>query len=561
MYKYSTTAVFALIALLFFTFPVSAFSEDYNDKCFVHLDKSFYVNGEVIWYKVYLPRQVENKPVALKAFLQDEAGNTVDYIFLKTEGKTYTSGYYKIPFDCSPGVYHLLITAMDDTFLEAVVLADIEIPIYNDQEIPPSAVTENTPKESGAKSVFEDLKVVVELENNSLKPRDEAKINIRVTDANGQPVQANLSVAVTDWKLSGTEVMDRPSLNAGNSVFPNTFYSLRSSVYTKARLVNEEGSPLQANVLGTFSPKENQMLYTKTNQEGIIFLELPEFYGSKSIQYLGYENEYEEISIAPIPDPVAKGSKSLHYSPEIIEYLNYSRQRKKIYQMFTALEFQLDPEIPNLEGQVFEPDYSLNIQEYERFDNMAAFFREILTPLRFREVTDSIFIARMYNPRMKRVNNYFPGKPLFIIDGKLTRNGDFIAKMKLDHVQRVDIFYEPAKLKKMLNVFGNNGMVQIITDLPEVSIPSNDNEDIVHINGYQAPLTFPAFTSEEFEGNSYRPFFRPQLYWNPQVETNGSGQASCSFFQSDDLSTFRIEVVAQAKDGTIGRGQVLYSTK
>ena len=26
-----------------------------NDNCIIHLNKSFYVSGEIVWYKIYLP--------------------------------------------------------------------------------------------------------------------------------------------------------------------------------------------------------------------------------------------------------------------------------------------------------------------------------------------------------------------------------------------------------------------------------------------------------------------------------------------------------------------------
>lgn len=527
-----------------------------NDKCVVHLDKSFYINGEVIWYKVYLPDIVRNRSVALKIAITNESGRVIDYSFLKTGGKTYASGYYKIPFDIVPGVYHLFVLGTDEVNRIPVALADIPVPIYSDERIPASVDEGEQTVAEAVASPANELRVEVELENENVRSREEVRVRVKVTDANGQPVRANLSLAATDWELAGAAALNLPTVQAGKVSYPGTFYNLSGSLYTRYRLVNNVGEPLQANVLGAFSSEDNEMFYTKTNPEGVIFLQLPDFHGRKPLQFVGYENEYEQIAIAPIEEITEQKVTSLVYTPGIVEYLNYSRQRKKIFQMYTTLEFLLDPEMPAREPKTLEEDFGINMQEYERFENLASFFREVLTPLRFREVTDTSYAARMYNPRMKRVNNYFPGKPLFIIDGKITRDGDFVAKMTQDYIQRIDIFYEPAKLRQYFNVFGNNGVTRITTDLPDIDLPAEDEEDIVEIRGLQPNTAFPAFDPSQV--NAYQPMFRPQLYWNPDVETDANGEATFTYYQSDDKSTFRIEVVAQGAEGAIGLGRVEY---
>jgi hypothetical protein len=529
-----------------------------DDRCIVHLDKSFYINGEVIWYKIYLPEIVKNRSVALKVVLTNGAGEAQDYSFIKTGGEMHAEGYYKIPFDITPGVYHLFFQGLDDVNRVPVTLAEVPIPIYSDEQIP-AAAAESTVPSGGTANVANELKVEVSLDNGSVRNREEARVQVKVTDGAGRPVQAGLSVAVTDWDLAGSEVMNLPNLQAGGMAFPSALYNLIGSVYTRSRLVSELGDPLQANVLGAYSPKENKMYYTKTNAQGEIFLEFPDFYGSRPVQFIGYDREYEHISLAPAAGPSVEKPESLVYTPGIIDYLNHSRQRKKIFQMYKSLEFSLDPEIPEQQAPLLESDLTMEVQKYQRFENLAVFFREILTPLRFRAVNDTTFAARMYNPRNNWVDNYFPGKPLFIVDGKATRNGDYIAKIPTDHIQTVEIIFEPAKLRRYFNVFGNNGVSIITTNLPEVYLPKEDEEDILRINGLQPKVAFPTFEPEQ--AGRHRPFFRPQLYWHPTLSTNGNGECNFSYLQSDDRSTFRIQVVAQGADGKIGTGQLIYEVK
>lgn len=559
MYKFIVCLFLAVVLAL----PqASADNLSASNQCLVHLDKSFYLNGEIIWYKIYLPNIVEGRSTMLKVILANESGKTVDYSFLKTEGKTSVSGYYKIPFDCEPGMYSFVVAGIDEATLLPVKLSEFPLPIYNDEEVPKTvSKTEMQNFDNVPQLIVNELKVSVELEQQTIRNRDEVRVRVKVTDEDGRPVVANLSAAVTDWGLCGPETSSLPSLKSGKNLPPPTFYNLKGSMYTKSRLVSELGEPLQANVLGVYYPGNDKMFYTKTDAEGLIFLEIPDFHGSETIQYVGYDNEYEHVKIKPVEELQFAKQSALTYSPGIIEYLNYSRQRKKIFQMYKALEFNLNPEIPAQEAQVLKPNLSINVQEYERFENMATFFTELLTPLRFRIVADTNFVARMYNPRMKRIDKYFPGKPLFIIDGKITRNGNFVGKLKPDYVETVELFYEPTELRRHFNVFGNNGVVRITTSLPELIIPPDEEEDIFDINGLQPLSDFPVFDPAQIGNNRHRPFFRPQLYWNPNLETDGNGEIVFSYFQSDDLSTFRIEVVGQDKEGAIGFGQAVYEVE
>lgn len=556
MYRNILSLVF--FAVLFSTGTVKASVSAVEDQCIVHLDKSFYINGEVIWYKIYLPEIVKSRSVALKVVLVNGAGEVQDYSFIKTEGELHTHGYYKIPFDIDPGVYHLFFQGLDNVNRVPVTLAEVPVPIYSDEQIPTEAQSEAAPVGAGV-DVVNELQVEVSIGDGPIRNREEVRVQVKVTDSAGRPVQTNLSIAVTDWALAGHEVSNRANVSSGDPVSASALYNLQGSVYTRSLLVSETGDPLQANVLGAYSPKENKMYYTKTNAKGEIFLEFPDFYGSRPVQFIGYDREYEYISLAPVSGPSVEKPESLVYTTGIIDYLNHSRQRKKIFQMYKSLEFSLDPEIPEQTAQSLTSDLTMEVQKYQRFDNLAVFFREILTPLRFRAVNDTIFTARMYNPRNNWVDNYFPGKPLFIIDGKVTRDGDYIAKIPTDHVQRVDIIFEPAKLRSYFNVFGNNGVSIIRTNLPEVYLPEEDEEDILRINGLQPIVDFPAF--DPVQVDKHRPFFRPQLYWNPSVSTDENGQGTFSYVQSDDRSTFRIQVVAQGADGKIGTGQLVYEVK
>ena len=53
---------------------------------------------------------------------------------------------------------------------------------------------------------------------------------------------------------------------------------------------------------------------------------------------------------------------------------------------------------------------------------------------------------------------------------------------------------------------------------------------------------------------SAAPDFRPVEYWNPVVQTNEKGEAEVTFFTSDEISIFNIDVQGVSSDGKPGIG-------
>jgi alpha-2-macroglobulin-like protein len=61
--------------------------------------------------------------------------------------------------------------------------------------------------------------------------------------------------------------------------------------------------------------------------------------------------------------------------------------------------------------------------------------------------------------------------------------------------------------------------------------------------------------------NTVRNDFRSTIYWNPTVRTNAKGIAELEFYNSDDLSQFRVTIEGFANNGGIGRAEYKYFTQ
>ncbi|MBK7870522.1 MAG: hypothetical protein IPJ74_07500 [Saprospiraceae bacterium] len=371
--------------------------------------------------------------------------------------------------------------------------------------------------------------------------------NIIVKDKNGKPMKANLSVAVSDWALTGSEVLNQATVQEG---YPLGTTAFDDHIYSRTKLAAEK---LNENLIGIYAAQDWQMFYASPDKEGTFFIAMPHFYGDKTIQFLGYPNP--DINIQ-LEEPIKSApAVPLVYTEGILKYLQLSQQRKKIFQLYKTLETNLNNEKADEEIEPIQPDRTIRTEEYESFEDIATFIREISSPVAFTlDRKKNLYSARMYNPAAQ---TFYPNDPMFIIDGKVTRNADFAARLKLNQIEQIDLYYNFDKLFENFLVIGSSGVISITTK-SGVLIPEEEEKDIFKINGLQYPAAFPEFRPEQVNNNAHQPFFRPQLFWNPSVETNEQGQARLQFFQSDDISTFRIEIVAQSEDGTIGVGKKEY---
>ncbi len=522
---------------------------------YIHLDKSFYVNGEVIWYQLTMPEDAQHQAAAIKVVLSNKAGETLFYTFLKNREGGQVSGYYKIPFDLPADMYRINFLATEAISGKRINLAYADLPIYNDSE----QITEASGRTGGSATGAappNDLNVEIRFSADTLRSRNEMQTSILVTDASGQAVEAAVSMAVCDQELTALGGPQSATIIPGLSV-PIT-RKLDTSITVKARLTDYNGQPLTANVLGVLAPRQKRISYTRTSAPGEVNLRLPDFYAQQPIQFLGFPDEEDNIQVELLKDEQIAAAGNLVYTPEILEYLELSRKRKKIFQLYTDLEFNLQPEIPNIAPQTLKPERTVNIKDYESFDNVYLFFKEILTPLVFREVSDEVMEAKVFTDKGNRVYEMLSGDPLFIIDGQATRDGNYVAHMKTDMLETVSIFTDRSELRQQFNVLGRSGVVIIETSSTDITVPDSDADDIKLVNGLQAPVEFPAYAPEQFQSDRHRPFFRPQLYWNPDLKTNASGQLSTSFYQSDATGKFQLRVMVKDKLGRVGYAEKTY---
>jgi len=511
------------------------------------------------------------KPLALVYMMV--GGEWVHSSFIRTKGKTYVTGFFKIPFEAKTGVYYMAVTGTNSVSKKKETLACAQIPIYNDFETAPTERDgdkgEDTMSVSQVPLLCESpLKVKVVTDKSKYRQGEEVGTTIVVTDNLGNPVRANLSVSVVDWRLVKSGDDSGKILFMGNLLSAVQLGLLDSTIRIRGR-VTIENRLANGQVLDAYSQSENKGYYTITDEKGEFSLTLPDFYGRQDIIFrlhfllleewrtISQGEEFSTITVKVLDDELIARKKELDFTPEVLQYLENSKQRKLIYQLYNEVKAPLEIRTPNNIEQEPLPDRSIHVNDYERFPDLPTLFKEISTPLKFRkENKGSTLTAVMFNPDIRK---FYSDRPLFIIDGQVTRKSSVVNSLNIDDIEDIGLYYKLDNLKTQFGPMGMGGVVTITTKNKNMKDLENGNPNEIVVYGLQPHASLPGITPLDGQGKAQNPpEFRPQIYWEGNLTTDLQGKTEIAFYQSNDIGQFKIDVVVQSENGEIGWGSYVY---
>ncbi len=517
------------------------------DAALVHFDKSFYVSGEVVWYKLYLPASAQGKDFSVQVVVVNGGGVSVGKMFLAVEKNASCQGHFSLPFNAESGVYTFVFTASrkDGTTDE---LLRASIPVYNDLNITVEKTAVQPVSVGTPTNPPNELKVSVQVVSDGLPaPRQTVRLKINVADQMGNPVSAEGSASVTDDELCGGKVLFADNFQMGGTVTSGAEWL--PGVYLSGLVKSNFGNLMTSSLLPVLDLETHQLYFTKSAQ-GVFTLQMPAFTGVHRLQMVGVVEEPFKVTWN---EAMNKSSKQqLAYTAGILQYLDLSRKRKKIYQFYGLQDTELKLQAAALKPIEWKGKQFYKVQNYERFPDLATFFQEIIWRVKF-VMKGERFTAKMYNVE---THTDFEEPPLFIVDEKATYDADFIAKLDPAGIETIELLFEPKLMRKYYPAIGGGGVVRIKTLLGNQSLPAEKESEIISLSGLSLPATFPVV-----QPNAAEPILHPVVFWQPSFTTDKNGAYVLSFVQTDDRSTFCAEVLVQGPDGRRGYARFCYKVE
>jgi TonB-dependent SusC/RagA subfamily outer membrane receptor len=157
--------------------------------------------------------------------------------------------------------------------------------------------------------------------------------------------------------------------------------------------------------------------------------------------------------------------------------------------------------------------------------------------------------------------------PLYVIDGMPVENDEatFIDPTNIETVTVV----KGASATAIYGSRGSNGVVVITTKNRQDYYYGNHFIDpkkslanvLVQPRAFSVAREFPDVSYENVPVSDTRSDFRKTIYWKPFVETDKNGIAKLTFYNSDQITTFRITAEGIGTNGLTGRTEETYFTQ
>lgn len=544
-----------LLLILFLFTGLSVGVSQAQSAAWVHFNQPFYVAGEVIWYKLYLPDNFPEGPKVITVSLVNPSGELVEQSYLRRRQDVSVSGFYRVPFDWRSGAYRLVFSVTKEGTHEPLVLAETLLPIYDDLE--KQAVSLTGPAVQIPKTnLSTPLRVSVETTQAAYAPGSSASIQIKVQDEQGNPVEGEVSIAVRDQQLFALEEAGFNSFQAGKVLMDTANWE--EDINLRGRLLNpEDRAPLPAGNIAAYLMEAYQFLYAKADSTGRFTLDLPDLYGKIPMHILGFFPENILVDLELIPELSALPQAALPYPDEVRQYLELSQKRKLIYQLYGRLEQELEAVYPKMSYEKPEADRPVPLDEYDAFPDLARMARDLSIPVRFRKWEKDRLGVRIFDPS-QTLRSYYSDRPLFVVDGMLTRDDQFIAELDITKLEQFDLFYAFDRLLELFGPIARYGLVRIESRNRNVAVPKVDQKNYFRLKGFPAEVDYP-ISVKSSEDTPVQ--LRPSLYWQPEARTNERGELSLSIPLTDDQSRFQIEVVVQDAQGHRGGGTATFTVK
>jgi hypothetical protein len=533
-----------------FIFGGSVNGNDYPaddcEKVLVHLDKTVYVAGENLHYKVYVvdgkyPLQVPESKILY--FTLSELNNGHQLLWRVNLDKSTLHGSYKLPESLKSGLYGFSVytnrireNVPDNIFSQPLLILNlteetpdtIYIPVPNTSDESQTRVLSNPDNQPEIrmhtfKSAYHPIeKVILEITVDNLPVNDTANISLSVT--NETPLSEILHNTTMIEQFNRYKEIDKSYTNGLE------YYAYILS----GRVLNRDiGSPVKdagifLAVVDSVSPK---IMYSVSDSTGTFRFYLNQFYDNKEI-ILQLADNTENLNISW---DIEKKSIPFTRSSDIpvplsdiqVASLNQLKDIRLIEIVYR--EEMIRGKKPHLMSGVSYlacPDIIIVPSDYTELVNFKEITANLIPQIKLKNRDDNYYL-QVYNDSKGALGE----NNMVLLNGVPFYDLNYIYTLGTHDIERIEIINSSRFLAGDLKY---NAVVSIYTHDVRIPEPYLKNHTIVLQNTVAA-------TDDEDENNEYLvsaqslshfPDLRNNLYWNPNLQISRNNKVSVEFTTS-----------------------------
>ncbi|MFT6809238.1 MAG: hypothetical protein ACJA01_002470 [Saprospiraceae bacterium] len=533
-----------------------------NANSLIHLDKPVYLSGEEVNFHWFLPKSLVGTTAVVELHLQKPNGMLESMGFRQLKGGMILEGAIKLDLSLSTHSYNLFISALDMNKNEPIIVARIEILVLGSKLV-----------DDDQEFYFSNSTNISDFEQDVISLRrglfnSGATMDVTLLKESLQDVTAS-SISALDFELYGS--LSKRSIQISNvKDCQDCEYS--TAIYSQGKLTDPKtGEPLKVVVLGGYSASDDKMHYTKVADDGRFTFILEDQIITTSLQIIPYLfGDIDDIDVHPVRlkttgiitkgalRDTIKGLTDLH--KQLIEL-------QKIIIYFDLEGPSGMRQMSKVEKEdIIEPDFVHQPKKSAKYVTFGEYFDDLgLFKLKF-ELEEGKYFARVFNPNINKqgfkkydlsLTNYYRLPPIFILNGRMTKNAEFVANIEASQVEEIRLFLNGDKIKKKYKTFGNFGYVEIVLKT-DIKVPQEDLQDIIYLK----PLEDYAMEELIPIEDDNLPNISPVHFWKSlDEESLKKDNFKFSYKLSDDISDYHLNVIGVSKDGEIKKSSKSYKVE
>lgn len=527
-----------------------------SELAYLQTDRTVYIAGEAVYYKLYVLDAATKKcsEISKVGYIVLRAVNSAPSLKIRVKidaGKAY--GSIILPDTLTSGVYQLVAFTSSMRNLGEEHFFHKEITIANrfDKALDFSMIKSNLKVDDSTQ--LQDFNLEIKLNKLVYGMRDKIVVNLGKTKS-----KANVSVSVFEETQIPSKYKSIVEVLRDTSVVQNSRKVLKYySPETKGKLLRgtvvdakTQQTIKDAVVLLSCIDSIPNLQYAVTNSNGLFKLLLSDYYNSKELFLTIKDVPENQNWQLKIEDEFAQTDK---WNPVLIsgngiykEFLLKSQNLVYINKSYQLDNKNLDKQM-NKSNSVCPQFYHCPVttvlpSDFVPLPNFLEIAVEILPQVRIIKIKDQ-YQTQMFNDFLREFDTH---SPAFFLDGVFEGDINKIIELGSEQIKKIDLIPEERAFGDL--VFG--GVISITSKTNEIlnSKPAS-NSLILKNENVNTGGNFVAVNPTTNQ-NKKIPFLNQLLYWNPNLELNGTESTNFEFYTSDNLANYSIKVEGISEDGT-----------
>ena len=531
-----------------------------HEKLYIRTDKPYYYPGEPLWFSGIVNYYDQTFRDSLSRVAHVELiGPGKRMIFSKKIkiDSGFVKGDFILPDTIRAGNYYLrAYTNLQRNFGEEYLFLKL---------IPVVGATDQVDPKLGKTVVERDSFLTILPDKIVYQKRDKVNLTFKVLDENRIPLNAVLSVSVTDSE----QVVPIKEFRTIKEEFPFSKesqdrkvnflkYPVQFGIGFTGQFYNDKGKP-EKTLLNVVEWQSRSMNLVETAEDGTFAEDGFDFYDSLefAFQALNAKNKpfgkvvikNEDIATLYFEESSdrLKVLKTLSRQRILSEY---EVPRDVIMLKAVTVRDKREP-TPGQERPYGKPDYVIEAKDLVTATNNLFIILPGKVPgLIIREINGADGVV--YSVRIARASGLSiqeAGEPLIMVNDVPMSGGagNILQRIDVTTIETIEVF---TGINVLYGGAGVNGIIAIYTksDIKDKETGKKSFQSS-KIKGYSRSRFFSAPNYEDTYVDHSGTDYRSTLYWNPNVKTSSStGTATVTFFAADLLTRYRVVVEGVTQD-------------